>query len=354
MPLRIAQVAPLVETVPPEAYGGTERIVSYLTEELVRLGQDVTLFASGGSTTAAKLVPISERSVRSDPDVKDPLTRTIVEIEEVLKRTEDFDLIHFHDGYVHFPLSRRLEIPTVTTTHGRMDLLDLVSIFREFPDVPLISISNQQRSPLPFANWIATVQHGIPEHLFSFRPDPEGYLAFVGRICPEKRPDRAIEIAKQVGVPLKIAAKVDKVDEQYFESEIKPMLDSPLIEFIGEVNDQEKNALLGGARALLFPIDWPEPFGLVMIESLACGTPVVAFECGSVPEVLEDGKTGFIVRTMEEAKQAVEKIETISRSVCRQEFERRYTSARMAENYLLAYERQQSHPPSRSRTENTK
>jgi glycosyltransferase involved in cell wall biosynthesis len=339
MPLRIAQVAPLVETVPPESYGGTERIVSYLTEELVRSGQDVTLFASGGSSTKAKLVPVSERSLRSDPSIKDPLTRTIVELEEVLKRTEDFDLIHFHDGYVHFPLARRLQIPTVTTMHGRMDLPDLAPIFREFPEAPLVSISNHQRSPLPSANWIATVQHGIPENLFSFRPDPEDYVAFVGRICPEKRPDRAIEIAKHVGMPLKIAAKVDKTDEQYFESEIKPLLNSSLIEFIGEVDDREKNVLLGGARALLFPIDWPEPFGLVMIESLACGTPVLAFECGSVPEVLEHGKTGFIVRNMDEAKQELQKVENIDRSVCRQEFERRFTSTRMADNYLRVYER---------------
>jgi glycosyltransferase involved in cell wall biosynthesis len=341
MPLRIAQVAPLVETVPPESYGGTERIVSYLTEELVQLGHDVTLFASSGSETKAKLVPVSERSLRSDPDVKDPLTRSIIEIEEVLKRTETFDLVHFHDGYLHFPLARRLQIPTVTTLHGRMDFPDLVPIFREFSEMPLVSISDQQRSPLPFANWVATVPHGIPEHLYSFRPDPADYAVFLGRICPEKRPDRAIEIAKQVGMPLKIGAKVDKVDEEYFESEIKPLLDSPLIEFIGEVNEQEKNALLGGARALLFPIDWPEPFGLVMIESLACGTPVVAFECGSVPEVLKHSKTGFIVRTIDEAKQALEKIETISRSACRREFEQRYTSARMTKNYLLTYERLQ-------------
>ncbi|MBV8808747.1 MAG: glycosyltransferase, partial [Acidobacteriaceae bacterium] len=220
MALRIAQVAPLVETVPPESYGGTERIVSYLTEELVRFGHDVTLFASGGSTTKAKLVPVSERSLRSDPDVKDPLSRSILEIEELLKRAEHFDLLHFHDGYLHFPLSRRLQIPTVTTMHGRMDLPDLVPVFREFPEVPLVSISDQQRKPLPFANWIATVQHGIPDDLYSFRPDPEEYVAFVGRICPEKRPDRAIEIAKQVGIPLKIAAKVDKTDEQYFQAEI--------------------------------------------------------------------------------------------------------------------------------------
>jgi glycosyltransferase involved in cell wall biosynthesis len=338
MALRIAQVAPLIETVPPESYGGTERIVSYLTEELVRLGQDVTLFASGGSTTKAKLVPVSERSLRSDPEAKDPLARSIVEIEEVLKRTECFDLVHFHDGYLHFPLSRRLQIPTVTTMHGRMDLPDLIPVFREFPEMPLVSISDQQRKPLPFANWIATVQHGIPEDLYSFRPDPEDYAAFVGRICPEKRPDRAIEIAKRVGMPLKIGAKVDKVDEQYFEAEIKPLLSGSFVEFLGEINEKEKNDLLGGARALLFPIDWPEPFGLVMIESLACGTPVVAFDCGSVPEVLEDGKTGFIVQSVTKAVEALQKIETISRPLCRQEFERRYTSKRMAENYLRIFE----------------
>lgn len=336
-PLRIAQVAPLIETVPPECYGGTERIVSYLTEELVRLGQEVTLFASGGSETNATLVPVSERSVRSDPGVKDPVTRNVLELEAVLKRAEDFDIVHFHDGYVQFPLARRLQIPTVTTVHGRMDLPDLVPLFGEFSDLPLVSISDQQRTPLPSANWVATVQHGLPEHLYSFQPEPEAYIAFVGRICPEKRPDRAIEIAKHTGIPLKIAAKVDKVDEQYFESEIKPLLDSPLIEFVGEVDEPEKNRLLGGARALLFPIDWPEPFGLVMIESLACGTPVVAFDCGSVPEVLEDGKTGFIVRSVAEAEQALLRIDQISRSLCRQEFERRFTATTMAENYLLVY-----------------
>jgi glycosyltransferase involved in cell wall biosynthesis len=245
MGLVIAQVAPLIETVPPESYGGTERIVSYLTEELVQLGHEVTLFASGGSTTKAKLVPVSERSLRSDPNVKDPFSRSVVELEEVLKRAENFDVVHFHDGYLHFPFSRRLRISTVTTMHGRMDLPDIMSIFSEFLDMPLVSISDQQRKPLPFANWVATVPHGIPEQLYSFRPDPEDYAVFIGRICPEKRPDRAIEIAKQVGMPLKIAAKVDKADEQYFESEIKPLLDSSLIDFVGEINEPEKNGLLG-------------------------------------------------------------------------------------------------------------
>lgn len=339
MKLRIAQVAPLIETVPPELYGGTERIVSYLTEDLVQLGHDVTLFASGGSVTSAKLVPISERSVRSDPDVQDPTARSIVELEQVLKRSTDFDIIHFHDGYLHFPLARRMQTPAITTMHGRMDIADLVPVLREFSDAPLVSISDQQRIPVSFANWIATVQHGIPPSFYTFRADPEDYAIFVGRICPEKRPDRAIRICKETGMSLKIAAKVDKVDEQYFESEIKPLLDSSLIEFVGEVNEEDKNALVGGASALLFTIDWPEPFGLVMIEALACGTPVIAFECGSVPEVLEDGKTGFIVRSEAEAKQALGKIKGISRQVCRQEFERRYTSVRMAQDYVAVYER---------------
>jgi len=336
--MRIAQVAPLIETVPPESYGGTERIVSYLTEELVQLGHDVTLFASGGSVTSAKLVEISDCSVRSDPHVNDPLARSIVELEEVLKRAENFDLVHFHDGYLHFPLARRLEIPTLTTMHGRMDLPDLVSIFEEFAEMPLVSISDQQRSPMLFVNWVATIYHGLPENLYSFRAEPDDYVAFVGRICPEKRPDRAIEIAKRAGIPLKIAAKVDKVDEQYFESEIKPLLDNSLVDFVGEVNEAEKNVLLGGARALLFPIDWPEPFGLVMIEALACGTPVIAFGCGSVPEVLEHGKTGFIVHSVPQAGKALDNIETISRRVCRQEFETRYTSTQMAKNYVSVYE----------------
>src|SRR5436305_6414985 len=325
MALRIAQVSPLIETVPPKGYGGTERIVSYLTEELVRLGEHVALFASGGSETAAELIPVSEYPLRADPSVKDPFTRTITQMEQVFKRAEDFDVIHFHDRYAHFPLTRRERIPTVTTVHGRMDLPDLVPIFQEFADMPLVSISDNERTPLPFANWVGTVPHGLPEDLYSFRPDPEDYLVFLGRICRDKRPDRAIELAKRIGMPLKIAAKVDKVDEEYFEAEIKPLLDDRLIEFVGEVNEAEKNVLLGGAKALLFPIDWPEPFGLVMIESLACGTPVVAFECGSVPEVLVHGKTGFIVRTMDEAEQALHQIGTIERQVCRKEFEQRFT-----------------------------
>jgi glycosyltransferase involved in cell wall biosynthesis len=334
--MQIAQVAPLIETVPPERYGGTERIVSYLTEELIRLGHEVTLFASGGSTTNANLIEVSDGSVRSDPSAC-PILRNVIELEEVFKRAEEFDLIHFHDGFLHFPLVRRLQISTVNTTHGRMDLPDLVPIFEEFADMPLVSISNNQRTPLPSANWVATVYHGLPSNLYSFRAEPEDYVAFVGRICPEKRPDRAIEIAKRAGIRLKIAAKVDKLDEQYFESEIKPLLDNSLIEFVGEVDEAGKNALLGAARALLFPIDWPEPFGLVMIEALACGTPVIAFECGSVPEVLNDGKTGFIVRSVPEAVERLKNITSISRRHCRQEFESRFTAAQMAKNYVTAY-----------------
>src|SRR3954447_9253085 len=338
MPLRIAQVSPLIETVPPEGYGGTERIVSYLTEELVRIGVHVTLFASGGSVTAARLVPVSETSVRADAEIKDPLTRNIIEIEEVFKRAEEFDIIHFHDGYVHFPLVRRQQVSTVTTVHGRMDLPDLVPIFQEFRDMPLVSISDNQRTPLPFANWVGTVPHGLPEDLYSFRPDPEDYFVFIGRICQEKRPDRAIELAKRIGMPLKIAAKVDKADEEYFEAQIKPLLNDSSIEFVGEVNEAQKNVLLGGAKALLFPIDWPEPFGLVMIESLACGTPVLAFECGSVPEVLAHGKTAFVVRSMDEAEKALRQIGTLSRQACRQEFEQRFTVERMAQRYVHIYE----------------
>jgi glycosyltransferase involved in cell wall biosynthesis len=338
MALRIAQVSPLVEAVPPQTYGGTERIVSYLTEELVRLGQEVTLFASGGSSTAADLIAVSATPLRGDASVTDPLSRNVIEIEEVFKRADDFDVIHFHDGFLHFPLARRQQIATVTTVHGRMDLPDLVPIFEEFCEMPLISISDNQRSPLPHANWIGTVPHGLPKDLYSFSKEAEDYLVFIGRICREKRPDRAIELAKRIGVRLKIAAKVDKVDERYFETEIKPLLNDASIEFVGEVNEPQKNRLLGGAKALLFPIDWPEPFGLVMIESLACGTPVLAFECGSVPEVLVNGKTGFIVRNMDQAVEALHQIHTIDRQACRREFEERFTVSQMAQNYLRIYE----------------
>ncbi len=336
--MRIAQVAPLYESVPPQAYGGTERVVSYLTEELVRRGETVTLFASGDSRTAAELVPCCERSLRLGHSI-DTMAHHIVMLEQVFKRAGDFDVVHFHIDYLHFPLSRRANLTQATTLHGRLDLPDLPPLYREFSDMPVISISNAQRKPLPFANWLGTVHHGLPEDHFTFRAEPDDYFLFIGRISPEKRVDRAIEIAKRAGRTLKIAAKIDRVDEEYFNEKIRPLLDHPLIEFLGEVGGPEKNALLGGACALLFPIDWPEPFGLVMIEALACGTPVLAFRRGSVPEVISHGTTGFVVGTIEEALDAIEKVARLDRAKCRQEFETRFSARRMAGDYLKLYER---------------
>src|SRR5574338_112198 len=288
--MRIAQVAPLYESVPPKYYGGTERVVSYLTEELVRQGHDVTLFASGDSETSARLVATCQRSLRLDKDCQNQMAHHFVMLERVLKHADEFDIIHFHVDYLHFPLSRREAITQVTTLHGRLDIPDLIPLYQEFRDMPVISISNGQREPLPWANWQATVYHGLPPDLYRFRAEPVRYLAFLGLISPEKRVDRAIEIAKQVGMPLKIAAKIDRADKDYFDSVIAPMLNDPLVEFIGEIGDMEKGEFLGNAYALLFPIDWPEPFGLVMIEAMACGTPIIAFEQGAVPEVMEDGR----------------------------------------------------------------
>jgi glycosyltransferase involved in cell wall biosynthesis len=336
--MRIAQVAPLYESVPPQTYGGTERVVSYLTEELVQLGHEVTLFASGDSVTTAELVPVCPRSLRLTKS-PDSLPHHYLMLEQVFSRSAEFDFIHFHVDYLHFPLSRRSSVAHATTLHGRLDLPDLPPLYREFRDMPVVSISDAQRAPLAFANWEATVYHGIPKSLFNFNEKPENYFAFVGRISPEKRVDRAIEIAKRAGRPLKIAAKVDRVDRHYFNTKIKPLLDHPLIEFIGEVNHHEKEALLGGACGLLFPIDWPEPFGLVIIEALACGTPVLAFRCGSVPEVLTDGVTGCIVENVESAVESVEKLLQLDRARCRHEFEMRFTVRRMAQDYLRLYER---------------
>ena len=336
--MRIAQIAPLYESVPPHGYGGTERVVSYLTEELVRQGQDITLFASGDSVTTAKLVPCCPRSLRLGKSV-DPLAHHFVMLEQLFKHAADFDIIHFHIDYLHFPLSRRTTVTQVTTLHGRLDLADLPPLYREFNDMPLISISDDQRTPLAFANWQGTVYHGLPTNLFTFREQPDEYLAFLGRISPEKRVDRAIEIAKRTGRKLNIAAKVDRVDRYYFNKNIKPLLDHPLIEYIGEIGQQAKDELIGGALALLFPIDWPEPFGLVMIEALACGTPVLAFRCGSVPEVITDGVTGFIVDDIEEAVKCVKKLGRVSRVKCRQEFETRFTDRRMAHDYIEVYEK---------------
>jgi glycosyltransferase involved in cell wall biosynthesis len=337
--MKIAQVSPLYESVPPEKYGGTERVVSYLTEELIERGHEVTLFASGDSITNAELAPCCPRSLRTDPGCFDPLARHYLMLEEVFRRASQFDLLHFHIDYLHFPLSRRSGISQLTTLHGRLDLPDLAPLYRQFHDMPLVSISDAQRRPIPWAGWLGTVHHGLPEDLFKFHEVTGDYLAFLGRIAPEKRVDRAIEIARRAGIPLKIAAKVDRLDHDYFDTVIKPLLDPSLVEFIGEVDDKEKEEFLGNAYALLFPIDWPEPFGLVMIESMACGTPVIAWPHGSVPEIMEDGVTGFIVEGVEEAARAVERVESFDRRRCREAFERRFTVARMAEDYINIYER---------------
>jgi glycosyltransferase involved in cell wall biosynthesis len=319
-------------------YGGTERVVAFLTDQLVEAGHEVTLFASGDSVTRAKLVPCVPRALRLDGTCIDPVAHHLVMLEEVARRADDFDLVHFHDGYLHFPLMRRLGLPRLTTVHGRMDVPELQKIYRTFPDEPLVSISDAQRIPLPSIGWQGTVHHGLPPDLYTFRPEPGRYLAFLGRISPEKRPDRAIEIAKRVGMPLKIAAKIDKVDEQYFASRIQPMLDDPLIEFIGEIDEAQKDRFLGEAAVLLFPVDWPEPFGLVMIEAMACGTPVVAFARGSVPEVMHDGVSGFVVETVDEAVGAVQRALALPRQGCRSYFDSRFTVSRMAGAYLDLYE----------------
>lgn len=335
--MRIAQIAPLCESVPPKLYGGTERVVSWLTDELVAQGHDVTLFASGDSHTAAALVPVYPQALRLAGYI-DGVTPHVLLVEEVARRADAFDLVHFHIAQIHLPIARRLATPHITTLHGRLDLPELEPFYREFSDVPLISISDAQRRPLAFANWVATIPHGIPMHALRFNLNPEGYLAVLGRVSPEKGIDRAIEIAKGCGLPLRIAAKVDPTDAEYFDEQIRPLMEDPLVEFVGEIGDMDKSAFLGDARALLFPIDWPEPFGLVMIEALACGTPVVAFNRGSVPEVLDDGVTGFIVDTVSEAVAAVERVPMLDRRVCRATFERRFTAARMAQEYVKVYQ----------------
>ena len=337
--MRIAQVSPLIESVPPKRYGGTERIVSYLTEELVRLGHDVTLFASGDSVTNARLIAPCQRSLRKNEKCKDPVAREVLLVDHVLEHAGEFDVIHFHTGYLHFPVCRCLSVPHLTTLHGRLDLPDLVPVFDRFRDEPLISISNAQRQPLAWANWQTTIYHGLPTDLFSFRRSSDDYLAFLGRISPEKGADRAIEIAKRVGIPLKIAAKVDRVDRRYFKQVVEPLLNDSHVEWVGEISDQQKNGFLGNAYALLSPIDWPEPFGLVMIEAMACGTPVIAYERGSVPEVMDDGVTGFIVRELDEAAEAVRRVRNLSRARCREVFDKRFTATRMANDYIHVYQR---------------
>lgn len=336
-PMKIAQVAPLCESVPPALYGGTERVVSWLTEELVRQGHEVTLFASGDSNTSADLVSVYSKALRLSNCV-DMLTPHVLLVEEVARRAEQFDVIHFHIAQVHLPVARRLSTAHITTLHGRLDLPELGPFYREFDDVPLVSISDAQRAPLPHANWVGTVHHGLPRDALSFEPRPRGYLAFLGRISPEKRADRAIAIAKACGLPLRIAAKVDPADAAYFETHIRPLLDDPVVDYIGEIRDAEKNDFLGGAKALLFPIDWPEPFGLVMIEALACGTPVIAFKGGSVAEVLEEGVTAFLVESVDDAVAAVGRLDTLDRRRCREEFERRFSVDRMAKHYVALYD----------------
>ncbi len=337
--MRIAQVAPLYESVPPHLYGGTERVVSWLTEELVREGHQVTLFASGDSVTQAELVAPCRHALRLDREPHDPLIWHMLLLEQVRKRVQAFDLIHFHVDFLSFPLSRSLDLCQLATLHGRLDLPDLGPLYREFADTPVVSISDAQRDPLPWIRWAGTVHHGLPPDLLPFQPGPGRYLAFLGRISPEKRVDRAIAVARELDLPLRIAAKVDTADRDYYASTIRPLLRDPRVEFLGELGETEKAGFLGGATALLFPIDWPEPFGLVMIEALACGTPVVAWRRGSTPEVIEDGVTGFLVDDLAGAVAATARASSLGRERCRQEFERRFTSARMATDYLAIYRR---------------
>ena len=336
--MRIAQIAPLYEAVPPKLYGGTERVVSYLTEALVDLGHDVTLFASGDSVTSARLEPSWPRALRLDPTIRDTMAPHMLLLEQVRRVADEFDVLHFHLDYLPFPLFNELDTPFVTTLHGRLDLPELQPVFDAFPHAPVVSISDSQRQPLPQANWLNTIYHGLPEQLLTPQPHrkPE-YLAFLGRICPEKRVDTAIRIAAQSGLPLKIAAKVDKADQDYFKAEIEPLLSQAHVEFVGEINEAQKPEFLSGAKALLFPIDWSEPFGLVMIESMACGTPVIAFNRGSVPEVIDHGLTGYIVEDVQGAVAALQRLDELSRVQIRAQFERRFSAKTMAQNYVDGY-----------------
>jgi glycosyltransferase involved in cell wall biosynthesis len=336
--MKIAQVAPLMESVPPRLYGGTERIVSYLTEELVRMGHEVTLFASGDSITSAQLLGCVPTALRLDANIHDPIPYYLLMLDRVRDAAEDFDIVHFHIDQFHFPLFKSMANRTVTTLHGRQDIPDLKPLYFGFPNMPLVSISDAQRKPVPTANFVATVLHGIPSHLYTPIFNPRGgYVAFLGRISPEKRPDRAIRIAQRLGVPLKIAAKVDRVDEAYFREQIEPMLQQPGVEFIGEINERAKTKFLGEAGALLFPVDWPEPFGIVMIEAMACGTPVLAFRCGSVPEIVDNGVTGQVVDTEEEAVRKLPQVLSLDRRAVRRRFEERFSATRMAKDYIQIY-----------------
>jgi glycosyltransferase involved in cell wall biosynthesis len=338
--MKIAQVAPLTEAVPPKLYGGTERVVAYLTDALVEKGHDVTLFASGDSITKARLAAIWPQALRLDPTVVDHIAPIFMMLETVARRAHEFDIIHTHIDYFGYPLLRRLNTPSITTLHGRLDLPDLQPLYRLYSDIPVVSISNSQREPLAHANYVKTVYHGLPSTLLTPGTGSGGYLAFLGRISPEKAPDAAMRIAAKAGLKLKLAAKVDRADQVYFDDKIKPLMSQPHVEYIGEINEHQKNDFLGNAAGLLFPIAWREPFGLVMIEAMACGTPVVAFRNGSVPEVIEDGVTGFIVDSEHGAAEAAAKLHTLDRGRIRAEFERRFSAHRMAEGYIDLYEQQ--------------
>jgi glycosyltransferase involved in cell wall biosynthesis len=340
-PLRIAVVSPLFESVPPKLYGGTERVVSYLTEELVALGHEVTLFASGDSSTAACLRPGSSQGLRLDTECKDSLVHHVLMLDEVARASADFDVIHFNTDYLHFPFLRHLQCAALTTLHGRLDLPELVPLYRHFNDVPLVSISDAQREPLSWAHWITTIHHGVPEKLYSLQPKRGEYLAFMGRMSREKGPEHAIAIARRAGVPLKMAAKIDVADRPHFDEYVRPLLNGPGVEFIGEIGESDKQDFLGHALALLFPIVWPEPFGLAMIEAMACGTPVIAWRQGSVPEVVDEGVTGYIAEGIDDAVAAVAKCFHHDRTMCRLAFEKRFTAARMARDYVNAFRRVQ-------------
>jgi len=335
--MRIAQVSPLFEAVPPKLYGGTERVVYSLTEELVAMGHDVTLFASGDSITSATLAPMRKEALRLDPTVKDWVATYMRMVELIYRRADEFDFLHFHIDYFPLALFSRQRTPFLTTLHGRLDLTEFKDVYETYPDAPFVSISNSQRKPIPRLNWVRTVLHGMPATLLTPQSVQQSYFAFLGRISPEKGVDKAIRIAGRAGVKLKIAAKVDNADKAYFDSEIKPLLAQGHVEFIGEIDDSQKPAFLSGAHALLFPIDWPEPFGLVMIEAMACGTPVIAFNSGSVPEVMDDGLTGFIVNSEDAAVAAIDRLDELDRAKVRQQFERRFTARRMAQDYVDVY-----------------
>ncbi|MCC7423625.1 MAG: glycosyltransferase family 4 protein [Planctomycetaceae bacterium] len=344
--MRIAQVAPLYESVPPKLYGGTERVVSYLTEELVRLGHEVTLFASGDSQTNARLVPVCPKALWRDDRCRETLPHHVRQMELVFQDLSRFDVVHFHGDYLHFPLLRRQPCASVTTLHGMLHVPDLGPLFAEYSEIPLVSISDDQRRPIPGANWQATIHHGLPRNLHTFRETNGTYLAFLGRMSPEKGVDRAIEIARKSGMKLKIAAKIYIDERPYFHETIEPLLNESrgFVEFIGEVGGRDKDEFLGNAAALLFPIDWAEPFGLVMIEALACGTPVIAWNKGSVPEVIDEGVTGFVVDSIDEAVEAVSRAQWIDRRTCRDVFETRFDSARMARDYVEVYRRLGNNP----------